>query len=158
MLFDQPSVLCFKARPKKRPPKAFNARRTINILLPFAYSEDGFYATWIKAPLEGGQWSVEAVSLSPFHGMRMAQPQPLLRTKPIHLRIEGIPTTMRRGEILANFTLMARNNMPISLQVFTILTLWLKDEIILYYNKCACDFNKQFLNSVLYLSLKIAQT
>ena len=90
---------------------------TINILLPFAYSEDGFYATWIKAPLEGGQWSVEAVSLSPFHGMRMAQPQPLLRTKPIHLRIEGIPTTMRRGEILANFTLMARNNMPISLQV-----------------------------------------
>ena len=47
----------------------------------------------------------------------MAQPQPLLRTKPIHLRIEGIPTTMRRGEILANFTLMARNNMPISLQV-----------------------------------------
>ena len=143
---------------KKRPPKAFNARRTINILLPFAYSEDGFYATWIKAPLEGGQWSVEAVSLSPFHGMRMAQPQPLLRTKPIHLRIEGIPTTMRRGEILANFTLMARNNMPISLQVFTIFTLWLKDEIILYYNKCACDFNKQFLNSVLYLSLKIAQT
>ena len=117
MLFDRPSVLCFKARPKKRPPKAFNARRTINILLPFAYSEDGFYATWIKAPLEGGQWSVEAVSLSPFHGMRMAQPQPLLRTKPIHLRIEGIPTTMRRGEILANFTLMARNNMPISLQV-----------------------------------------
>ena len=89
---------------------------------PFAYSEDGFYATWIKAPLEGGQWSVEAVSLSPFHGMRMAQPQPLLRTKPIHLQIEGIPTTMRRGEILANFTLMARNNMPISLQVFTILT------------------------------------
>jgi len=85
-------------------------------------SEDGFYATWIKAPLEGGQWSVEAVSLSPFHGMRMAQPQPLLRTKPIHLRIEGIPTTMRRGEILANFTLMARNNMPISLQLTVIVS------------------------------------
>ena len=58
LLFDRPSVLCFKARPKKRPPKAFNARRTINILLSFAYSEDGFYATWIKAPLEGGQWSI----------------------------------------------------------------------------------------------------
>ena len=83
----------------------------------FAYSEDGFYATWIKAPLEGGQWSVEAVSLSPFHGMRMAQPQPLLRTKPIQVRIDGIPVSVRRGETLAKFSVMARNNMPISLQV-----------------------------------------
>ena len=125
----RPFAWNFKGKPEKADGQS--------ISFFFAYSEDGFYATWIKAPLEGGQWSVEAVSLSPFHGMRMAQPQPLLRTKPIHLRIEGIPTTMRRGEILANFTLMARNNMPISLQVFTIFTLWLKDEIILYYNKCA---------------------
>ena len=83
----------------------------------FACSEDGFYATWIKAPLEGGQWSVEAISLSPFHGMRMAQPQPLLRTKPINVRIDGIPISVRRGENVANFTVMARNNMPIPLQV-----------------------------------------
>ena len=100
--------------------KARQARKrpTDNQYPPFfAYSEDGFYATWIKAPLEGGQWSVEAVSLSPFHGMRMAQPQPLLRTKPIQVRIDGIPVSVRRGETLAKFSVMARNNMPISLQV-----------------------------------------
>ena len=83
----------------------------------YYYSEDGFYATWIKAPLEGGQWSVEAVSLSPFHGLRMAQPQPLLRTKPIHVQIDGIPALVRRGEILTNLTLRTRNNMPIPLKV-----------------------------------------
>ena len=83
----------------------------------FLYSEDGFYATWIRAPLEGGQWSVEAVSLSPFHGLRMAQPQPLLRTKPIHVQIDGIPALVRRGEILTNLTLRTRNNMPIPLKV-----------------------------------------
>ena len=83
----------------------------------FLYSEDGFYATWIRAPLEGSQWSVEAVSLSPFHGLRMAQPQPLLRTKPIHVQIDGIPALVRRGEILTNLTLRTRNNMPIPLKV-----------------------------------------
>ena len=81
------------------------------------FSEDGFYATWIKSPLDGGQWAVEAVSLSPFHGLRMAQSQPLLRTKPIHVQIDGIPATLRRGEILNNLTILTRNNMPIPLQV-----------------------------------------
>lgn len=61
---------------------------------------------------------MEAVSLSPFHGLRMAQPQPLLRTKPIHVSIDGIPKNIRRGEILENLTISARNNMPISLQVY----------------------------------------
>ena len=87
---------------------------------PFSFcrfSEDGFYATWVRAPLEGGQWSVEAVSLSPFHGLRRAQPQPLLRTKPIHVQIHGLPNSLRRGEILANLTVSTRNNMPIPLQV-----------------------------------------
>ena len=68
---------------------------------------------------------MEAISLSPFHGMRMAQPQPLLRTKPIHIKIDGIPISVRRGESLANFTVMARNNMPISLQVR--LVIYLRD-------------------------------
>ena len=89
----------------------------LSISFLFPCSEDGFYATWIKAPLEGGQWSVEAISLSPFHGMRMAQPQPLLRTKPIHVKIDGIPISVRRGETVTNFTVMVHNNMPISLQV-----------------------------------------
>ena len=83
----------------------------------FFCSEDGFYTTWVKAPREGGQWSVEAVSLSPFHGLRMAQPQPLLRTKPIHVQIDGIPALVRRGEILTNLTLRTRNNMPIPVKV-----------------------------------------
>ena len=83
----------------------------------YSCSEDGFYATWIKAPLEGGQWLVEAISLSPFHGMRMAQPQTLLRTKPVFVKIDGIPASICRGESIANFTVMLRNNMPIPLQV-----------------------------------------
>ena len=91
------------------------------LLLPFFQhyycSEDGFYATWIKAPLEGGQWSVEAVSLSPFHGLRKAQPQPLLRTKPLVVGLEGLPYSIRRGEILPHVAIVTRNNMPIPLQV-----------------------------------------
>ena len=80
-------------------------------------SEDGFYTTWVKAPSEGGQWSVEAVSLSPFHGLRMAQPQPLLRTIPVNVAIDGISTSLKRGEILKNVTIRTRNNMPVLMKV-----------------------------------------
>ena len=81
------------------------------------YSEDGFYTTWVKAPSEGGQWSVEAVSMSPFHGLRKAQSQPLLRTMPISVAIEGIPSSLKRAEILRNVTIRTRNNMPVPMQV-----------------------------------------
>ena len=86
-------------------------------VLFFFCSEDGFYTTWVKAPREGGQWSVEAVSLSPFHGLRMAQTQPLLRTIPVYVAIGGIPTSLKRGEILRNVTIRTRNNMPVPMKV-----------------------------------------
>ena len=85
------------------------------------YSEDGFYTTWVKAPSEGGQWSVEAVSMSPFHGLRKAQSQPLLRTMPISVAIEGIPSSLKRAEILRNVTIRTRNNMPVPMQVHIVL-------------------------------------
>ena len=81
------------------------------------YSEDGFYTTWVKAPSEGGQWSVEAVSMSPFHGLRKAQSQPLLRTIPVNVAIDGISTSLKRGEILKNVTIRTRNNMPVLMKV-----------------------------------------
>ena len=86
-------------------------------VLLFFCSEDGFYTTWVKAPREGGQWSVEAVSLSPFHGLRMAQTQPLLRTIPVYVAVGGIPTSLKRGEILTNVTIRTRNNMPVPMKV-----------------------------------------
>ena len=86
-------------------------------LFSVSYSEDGFYTTWVKAPSEGGQWSVEAVSMSPFHGLRKAQSQPLLRTMPISVAIEGIPSSLKRAEILRNVTIRTRNNMPVPMQV-----------------------------------------
>ena len=58
--------------------------------------------------------------MSPFHGLRKAQSQPLLRTMPISVAIEGIPSSLKRAEILRNVTIRTRNNMPVPMQVHTI--------------------------------------
>ena len=101
------------------------------------YSEDGFYTTWVKAPSEGGQWSVEAVSMSPFHGLRKAQSQPLLRTMPISVAIEGIPSSLKRAEILRNVTIRTRNNMPVPMQVRTYSTIYHHNVPHTSYNVCS---------------------
>ena len=101
------------------------------------YSEDGFYTTWVKAPSEGGQWSVEAVSMSPFHGLRKAQSQPLLRTMPISVAIEGIPSSLKRAEILRNVTIRTRNNMPVPMQVRTHSTIYHHNVPHTSYNVCS---------------------
>ncbi len=87
------------------------------INIQFSFSEDGFYTTYADAPEEGGEWIVEAMSMSPFHGLRLAQPQKILRTKPIEVGINGLAASIRRGEILSNVNVVTRNNMPIPLQV-----------------------------------------
>lgn len=85
-------------------------------------SEDGFFTTWVKAPVMGGQWTVEAASLSPFHGLRLAEARSLLRTKPIHVHLVGLPPIFRRGEVLPQVGASIRNNMPVPLQLTIILT------------------------------------
>ena len=109
------SVFFFNTETQKTVPKV--------VFIFCFYSEDGFYTTWVKAPSEGGQWSVEAVSMSPFHGLRKAQSQPLLRTMPISVAIEGIPSSLKRAEILRNVTIRTRNNMPVPMQVHNSATL-----------------------------------
>ena len=106
------------------------------------YSEDGFYTTWVKAPSEGGQWSVEAVSMSPFHGLRKAQSQPLLRTMPISVAIEGIPSSLKRAEILRNVTIRTRNNMPVPMQVRTHSTIYHHNVPHTSYNVCSLMWKK----------------
>ena len=122
------------------------------------YSEDGFYTTWVKAPSEGGQWSVEAVSMSPFHGLRKAQSQPLLRTMPISVAIEGIPSSLKRAEILRNVTIRTRNNMPVPMQVRTHSTIYHHNVPHTSYNVCSLMWKKLqlyfFLNWMWKLSFR----
>ena len=122
------------------------------------YSEDGFYTTWVKAPSEGGQWSVEAVSMSPFHGLRKAQSQPLLRTMPISVAIGGIPRSLKRAEILRNVTIRTRNNMPVPMQVRTYSTIYHHNVPHTSYNVCSLMWKKLqlyfFLNWMWKLSFR----
>jgi hypothetical protein len=52
-----------------------------------------------RAPASGGQWTVEAISVSPLHGLRVSKPRPIRRTRPVDIVILGLPEAVRRGEV-----------------------------------------------------------
>ena len=83
----------------------------------FSSSDDGYFTTTASAQAKGGEWKVEAVSISKYHGLRSATPQTVLRTMPLEAKFKGVPDMVREGEILTSFNLTMRNNMPIKINV-----------------------------------------
>ena len=80
-------------------------------------SEDGFYSAGFRAPATGGQWTIEAISVSPLHGLRVSRPRSIRRTRPIDFQIQGVPDSAKRSEIIKDMSVVIRSNMPVELQV-----------------------------------------
>ena len=83
---------------------------------PF-YSEDGFYSAAFRAPASGGQWNVEAISVSPLHGLRVSKTRSVRRTRPLDIIVTGVPLSVKRNETIRDVTVAVRNNMPVPMQV-----------------------------------------
>ena len=81
------------------------------------YSEDGFYSATFRAPTSGGQWNVEAISVSPLHGLRVSKTRSVRRTRPLDLLVTGVPVSVKRNETIRDVTVAVRNNMPVPMQV-----------------------------------------
>jgi hypothetical protein len=60
---------------------------------------------------------VEAISVSPLHGLRVSRPKTIRRTRPVDFKILGVPQSAKRNEVLKDVTVSIRNNMPVELQV-----------------------------------------
>ena len=60
--------------------------------------------------------------MSPYHGLRGASSKSVLRTLPLEVRLTGLPESVKREEILTSINVTIRNNMPIKVNVTTILT------------------------------------
>ena len=99
----------------------FGAQKSPHIVVSF-FSDDGYYATWQVAPRDGGQWSIEAVSLSQYHGLRAASPKSVLRTIPLNVDFDGLPSTVKRDEVLPQMNITLRSNMPVDVNVSQITT------------------------------------
>ena len=87
----------------------------------FTSSDDGYYATLQPAPKFGGRWSVQAVSLSQYHGLRAAAPRTVLRTRPLTLNFDGVPAAMKKDEVLPQVNLTIQSHMPVNMNVSGIL-------------------------------------
>ena len=92
--------------------------RSLSLKLHFPfYSEDGFYSAAFRAPASGGQWNVEAISVSPLHGLRVSKTRSVRRTRPLDIIVTGVPVSVKRNETIRDVTVAVRNNMPVPMQV-----------------------------------------
>lgn len=60
---------------------------------------------------------MEAISVSPLHGLRVSRPKSIRRTRPVDFQISGLPDSAKRNEVLKDVNIVLRNNMPVLMQV-----------------------------------------
>lgn len=60
---------------------------------------------------------MEAISVSPLHGLRVSRPKSVRRTRPVDFELTGVPESAKRSEVLKEVAVSMRNNMPVLMQV-----------------------------------------
>ena len=63
------------------------------------YSDDGYYTLDVRSPESAGTWTIQSASISPLHGIQMAIPQDIVRTKTFDANFHGMP----KVTIISNF-------------------------------------------------------
>ena len=62
-------------------------------------SDDGYYTLDVRSPESAGTWTIQSASISPLHGIQMAIPQDIVRTKTFDANFHGMP----KVTIIVNF-------------------------------------------------------
>ena len=64
------------------------------------FSDDGYYTLDVGSPESAGTWTIQAASISPLHGIQMAIPQDIVRTKTFNAKFHGIPKVKSSNKLL----------------------------------------------------------